>query len=178
MPEQDRAATRERAAGARGVAAGNRVVWRAGATRERRFGPEWVGAADAAADIGPVFGPIRPGFRHRLPARTADRALRLGFTRFLAGIRLSCYRPLRKIYSQELLDVLFEQPYCRIGNVVDAGVVQRQAASRYLKALAQVGILSERKVGREKLFVHSRLLELLMSEQHTYAPLAVTSTDL
>ena len=85
---------------------------------------------------------------------------------------------LPKIYSQDLADVLFEQPYCRIGNVVDAGIVERQAASRYLKALAQVGILSERKVGREKLFVHSRLLELLMSEQHAYAPLPVASTDL
>ncbi|MCJ7630161.1 MAG: Fic family protein, partial [Longimicrobiales bacterium] len=41
---------------------------------------------------------------------------------------------LPKIYSRELVEVLFEQPYCRIANVVDAGIVERQAASRYLKA--------------------------------------------
>jgi Fic family protein len=85
---------------------------------------------------------------------------------------------LPKIYSQELVDVLFEQPYCRIGNVVDAGVVERQAASRYLRTLAKAGILSERKAGREKLFVHTRLLDLLMSDRHAYAPLPVASTDM
>lgn len=73
---------------------------------------------------------------------------------------------LPRIYSRELVDVLFEQPCCRIANVVDAGVVERQAASRYLKALAGVGVLREEIVGREKLFVHGKLLALLTSEEH------------
>jgi Fic family protein len=80
-------------------------------------------------------------------------------------------RRLPKIYSRELVDVLFEQPYCRIGNVVDAGIVGRQAASRYLKELAAIGVLRERKEGREKLFIHPRLLELLTSELHDFEPL-------
>lgn len=71
---------------------------------------------------------------------------------------------LPKIYSRELIDVLFEQPYCRIANVVDAGIAKRQAASRYLKALASIGILEERAVGRERLFVNTRLLEILTAE--------------
>lgn len=66
-----------------------------------------------------------------------------------------------KIYSRELVDTLFEQPYCRIANVVEAGIAQRQAASRYLKALAEIGILEERTYGREKLFLNTRLLDLL-----------------
>ena len=37
---------------------------------------------------------------------------------------------LPKIYTRELVDVIFEQPYRRIGNVVDKGIAQRQAASR------------------------------------------------
>lgn len=78
---------------------------------------------------------------------------------------------LPKIYSQELVTVLFEQPYSRISNVVDAGIVGRQAASRYLKALVRVGVLEERKVGREKVFIHARLLELLTSESHDYPDL-------
>ena len=36
---------------------------------------------------------------------------------------------LPKIYSRELMDVLFEQPYCRVANSVDARIVKRQAAS-------------------------------------------------
>lgn len=69
-----------------------------------------------------------------------------------------------KIYSRELVDILFEQPYCRISDLVTAGIAGRQAASRYLKALVSVGVLREKQVGREKLFVHARLLALLTRE--------------
>ncbi|HMB69098.1 MAG TPA: Fic family protein, partial [bacterium] len=69
---------------------------------------------------------------------------------------------LPKVYSHELVDVLFEQPYCRIASVVEAGLAGRQAASRYLKALTSIGVLEERKEGREKLFVNSRLLAVLV----------------
>jgi len=41
-------------------------------------------------------------------------------------------KTLPKIYSRELMDVVFEQPYCRISNVVEAQIAGRQAASRYL----------------------------------------------
>lgn len=75
---------------------------------------------------------------------------------------------LPKIYSRELMDVLFEQPYCRIANLVDAGIVKRQAASRYLKALARVGVLREEAVGRERLFVHPKLLTLLTRETNSF----------
>ena len=71
---------------------------------------------------------------------------------------------LPKIYSRELIDEVFTQPYCRIENLVQAGVAKRQTASRYLKLLAEMGVLEERKIGREKLFVHSGLLRLLADE--------------
>jgi Fic family protein len=66
-----------------------------------------------------------------------------------------------KIYSHELVSLLFELPYCRIQNVVDAGLARRQAASRYLKELVDIGVLQEQKAGREKLFLHPRYLDLL-----------------
>ncbi len=75
-----------------------------------------------------------------------------------------------KIYSRELIDTIFIQPYCRIGNLVDAGIVQRQAASRYLKALAEIGILREEPHGREKLFVHPKLLRLLTEDANSFEP--------
>ena len=65
------------------------------------------------------------------------------------------------VYSRELVELVFVQPYCRIGNVVDAGIAQRQTASEYLKALCAIGVLQERKAGREKLFINPRLLRLL-----------------
>ena len=75
-----------------------------------------------------------------------------------------------KVYSRELVDLVFEQPYCRIANVVEAGIAGRQAASRYLQALVSSGLLREQESGREKLFVNSRLLTLLTAETDAVEP--------
>lgn len=66
-----------------------------------------------------------------------------------------------KIYSRELVEVIFEQPYCRIGNLVGAGIAQRQTASEYLTKLADIGVLTVVQVGREKLFLNKGLIALL-----------------
>jgi Fic family protein len=79
-------------------------------------------------------------------------------------------RSLPKIYARELVDVIFEQPYCRIANLVEAGIAGRQAASRYLKALVAAGVLRERSFGKEKLFVHPRLMNLLTRDSNSFEP--------
>jgi Fic family protein len=75
------------------------------------------------------------------------------------------------IYSRELIELLFEQPYCRISNIVDAGLAQRQTASTYLQRLTELGMLKETKRGRDKLFVNPRLLGVLTQEANTFPPL-------
>lgn len=75
---------------------------------------------------------------------------------------------LPKIYSRELVDVIFEQPYCRIRNLVERQVAQRQAASRYLKELAGIGVLREIQVGKEKLFIHPQLMRLLTQDSNAF----------
>jgi Fic family protein len=75
-----------------------------------------------------------------------------------------------KVYDRDLLDLIFVQPYCRIANVVDAGIAYRQTAASYLKELCEIGVLEETKVGREKLFIHPRFLQLLTAESHTVIP--------
>lgn len=79
-------------------------------------------------------------------------------------------RKLPKIYSHELVDVIFEQPYCRIANLVDANIAGRQAASRYLKALVAADVLREQTLGKEKLFVHPKLMTLLTRDGNTFTP--------
>ena len=66
-----------------------------------------------------------------------------------------------QIYSRELAELIFVQPYCRIGNVVDAGLAKRQTASVHLKRLCDIGVLNEVKAGREKLFINPAFLKLL-----------------
>ncbi len=68
---------------------------------------------------------------------------------------------LPKIYTHELIQALFAQPYCRIENLVERGVAKRQTASTYLKQLVEIGVLEEMSAGREKLYLNTRLLREL-----------------
>ena len=83
---------------------------------------------------------------------------------------------LPKIYTWELVELLFKQPYCRIGNLVDAGIAKRQTASVYLKQLCELGILKEVKSGRENIFVHPKYIELLTGEENIWVYYAGVET--
>lgn len=72
------------------------------------------------------------------------------------------------IYSRELVELIFSQPYCRIANVVEAGIAKRQTASVYLKELQDNGVLREQKAGRDKLFLHLKLLQLLSGDSNDF----------
>ena len=45
-----------------------------------------------------------------------------------------------KIYSRELVELIFTQPYCRIGDLVENGIASRNIAAKYLKELAAAGV--------------------------------------
>ena len=77
---------------------------------------------------------------------------------------------LPKVYSHELVQAIFEQPYCRITDLVDAGIAKRQTASTYLKALAGIGVLREDEFGRDKVFVHPKLMQLLIRDDSQVPP--------
>ena len=86
-------------------------------------------------------------------------------------------KELPKIYSYELVEALFKQPYCRIANIVDAGIAKRQTASVYLKQLCEIGVLREYRSGRETLFVHPKYIELLTGEENVWVYYAGVDTD-
>ena len=75
-----------------------------------------------------------------------------------------------KIYSHELINLIFELPYCRIQNVTEQEIAERQTASVYLKELVRIGVLEEKPVGREKLFIHPKLMRLLTRDANEFAP--------
>ncbi len=66
-----------------------------------------------------------------------------------------------KIYRKELVELLFEQPYCKIDFVIEKLQVERKAAARYLKKQDALGILNSQKLGRETLYLNYKLLEIL-----------------
>jgi len=67
------------------------------------------------------------------------------------------------IYSKELIELLFEQPYCKIKFLVDKGIAKRQTAATYLDELEKIGILQKKRVGKENLYLNIKLFELLKS---------------
>ena len=93
----------------------------------------------------------------------AVRALQLHTKRYIRN-------EAHKIYSHELMSVIFEQPYCRINNLVDRDIAKRQTASNYLHQLCDLGVLEILEVGRDKLFVHPKLTQLMVRDENTYAP--------
>lgn len=90
-------------------------------------------------------------------------------TKKIDGIRILLQQTLEKarkelpsrVYSKELIELLFEQPYCKVKFLVDRGIAKRQTAAEYLKELEKVGILRSKKVGRENLYLNVRLYDLL-----------------
>jgi Fic family protein len=77
---------------------------------------------------------------------------------------------LPKVYTHELVQVIFEAPYCRINDLVKAGIAKRQTASTYLKALAGIGVLRETESGRDKVFIHPKLMQLLLRDDSEVSP--------
>nr|WP_305790841.1 Fic family protein [Polaromonas sp. AER18D-145] len=77
---------------------------------------------------------------------------------------------LPKIYSHELVSLIFELPYCRITNLTEAGIAKRQTASQYLKQLVDIGVLIENAEAKEKLFIHPKLMQLLTRDSNDFAP--------
>jgi hypothetical protein len=51
---------------------------------------------------------------------------------------------------------------------VDKQIGQRQAASRYLKELVALGVLREMTYGKEKLFIHPKLMQLLSRDSNEF----------
>ncbi|MVM33907.1 Fic family protein [Spirosoma sp. HMF4905] len=66
-----------------------------------------------------------------------------------------------KVYSKELVEVLFEYPYSKIEYLVDRLGIDRRTASKYLRSLEQIGVLRAEKKWKETLFINVDLFNLL-----------------
>ena len=79
-------------------------------------------------------------------------------------------RVVPKVYSHELVNLIFGLPYCRIQKLTEREIAGRQTASVYLKELVNANVLEEQGVGREKLFIHPKPMGLLTREPNLFAP--------
>jgi Fic family protein len=68
-----------------------------------------------------------------------------------------------EIYSHELVEVIFKQPYCKIAILEEEEIASRNTASKYLRKLEEIGILASEVVGRETLYKNLSLYKILSS---------------
>jgi len=69
---------------------------------------------------------------------------------------------LPKIYSQDLLNLLFRHPYTKIDAVKDELQVSRLTATRYLNLLTEHDFLQKQKVGKHNYYINPSLFDLFM----------------
>ncbi|MFT3760132.1 Fic family protein [Thauera sp.] len=101
-------------------------------------------------------------------AETARRAVQLvgGMRELMAETKRRMRTNLPKLYSQDLLNNLFRHPYTRIEFVQRDLGITRQTAARYLRQLAQVGLVQEHSQGKHLYFINVPLVQLLAQGEH------------
>jgi Fic family protein len=66
-----------------------------------------------------------------------------------------------KIYTHELLEILFSQIYCKNKILVENNIASRNTASKYLNKLVDIGILELKKEGKENLYLNKPLYDIV-----------------
>src|SRR6266404_9808900 len=70
----------------------------------------------------------------------------------------------KTVFSKELIELIFEQPYCKIRFVEEKGIAKRLTATKYLRELEKAGFVSSVKKGKELIFINQALWHLLTGE--------------
>lgn len=71
---------------------------------------------------------------------------------------------LPKIYSKDLIDILFRLPYTKRQHLIDENIGNPKTVGNYLQKLEENGFLKSVKVGKEKLYLNQQLLKILESK--------------
>jgi len=70
-------------------------------------------------------------------------------------------KKLPKVYSKDLIEILFRLPYTKRQHLIDENIGNAKTVGNYLIALEENGFLKSVKVGKEKLYLNRRLLRIL-----------------
>ncbi|MGS2764701.1 hypothetical protein [Sinomicrobium sp. M5D2P9] len=72
---------------------------------------------------------------------------------------------LPKVYSKDLVEILFRLPYTKRQHLIDENLGNPKTVGNYLMALEESGFLQSVKVGKEKLYLNQRLLKILENKE-------------
>jgi hypothetical protein len=68
---------------------------------------------------------------------------------------------LPKVYSKDLVEVIFKLPYTKRQNLIDIELGTPKTVGNYLIALEEKGFLKSVRVGKEKLYLNQKLMDIL-----------------
>ncbi len=68
---------------------------------------------------------------------------------------------LPKVYSKDLVEILFRLPYTKRQHLIDENIGNPKTVGNYLQTLEEHGYLKSVKVGKEKLYLNEQLLKIL-----------------
>ena len=68
---------------------------------------------------------------------------------------------LPKIYSKELLDILFKHPYTKIEHVEKELEISYDKARNQLEKIAEIGLLQKTQIGKSSFYINQSLFDLL-----------------
>jgi Fic family protein len=92
---------------------------------------------------------------------TTIHAIRNEMLRFKRSIRSDA--KLRRIYSQDLINHLFEHPYTKIDLLASNLGIERRTATKYLNLLHEFGFLRKHRLGKTYYYVNDSLWKILES---------------
>jgi Fic family protein len=65
------------------------------------------------------------------------------------------------VYSKDLIEILFRLPYTKRKFLIEAGIGSPKTVGNYLMSLENHGFLKSIRVGKEKLYLNHKLMEIL-----------------
>ncbi|MBS9767070.1 MAG: Fic family protein [Flavobacteriaceae bacterium] len=74
---------------------------------------------------------------------------------------------LPKIYSQDLLNILFKNPYTKTEFLERELMTSKRTALNYLNAITEIGLLEKVKKGKTNYYTNTGLVEILMNVNNT-----------
>ena len=74
-------------------------------------------------------------------------------------------KKLPKVYSKDLIEILFRLPYSKRQHLIEENIGNLKTVGNYLIALEENGFLKSEKVGKEKLYLNQKLLEILENKE-------------
>ena len=85
-------------------------------------------------------------------------------TRLMDDTKQLIRKKLPKIYSKDLIEILFMHPYTKIEFLVGGLGVTRKTASKYLNELECLGIMKNIQIKNSKYFINIKLFDMLKKE--------------